>query len=52
MTALNLKTHGSSSKAPKTRLKSLHSTELLHLVRNTFVFPRENLAADVSTNAL
>ena len=45
MTALNLKTHGSNSKAPKTRLKSLHSTELLHLVRNTLLISQEKVAS-------
>ena len=44
MTALNLKTCGSNSKASKTRLKSLHSTELLHLVRNTLLISQEKVA--------
>ena len=44
MTALNLKTHGSNSTAPQTRLKSLHSTTLLHLVRNTLPISQEQVA--------
>ena len=44
MTNLNLKTHGSNSKAPKTRLKSLPSTPLLHLVRNTLPISQEQVA--------
>ena len=44
MTTLNLKTHSSNSEAPKTRLKSLHSTALLHLVRNTLPISQEQVA--------
>ena len=44
MTALNLKAHGSNSKAPKTRLNSLHSSALLHLVRNTLPISQEQVA--------
>ena len=44
MTNLNLKTHGSNSKTPKTRLKSLPSTTLLHLVRNTLPISQEQVA--------
>ena len=44
MTALNLKTHGSNSKAPKTRLEGLHSTALLHLVRNALPISQEQVA--------
>ena len=44
MTKLNLKTHGSNSKAPKTSLKSLPSTSLLHLVRNTLPISQEQVA--------
>ena len=44
MTKLNLKTHGSNSKAPKASLKSLPSTSLLHLVRNTLPISQEQVA--------
>lgn len=44
MTTLNLKTHDSDSKAPKTLLKSLPSTTLLHLVRNTLPISQEQVA--------
>jgi DNA-binding transcriptional regulator YiaG len=44
MTKLNLKTHGSNSKAPKARLKSLPSTTLLHLVRTTLPISQEQVA--------
>ena len=44
MTNLNLKTHDSNSKAPKTRLKSLPSTSLLHLVRDTLPISQEQVA--------
>ena len=44
MTALNLKTHGSNSKAPQTRLKSLHPNALLHLVLNTLPISQEQIA--------
>ena len=44
MTALNLKTHGSNSTAPQTRLKGLHSTALLHLVRHTLPISQEQVA--------
>ena len=41
MTALNLKTHGSD---PKAKLKSLRSTALLRLVRNTLPISQEQVA--------
>jgi transcriptional regulator with XRE-family HTH domain len=44
MTALNLQTHGSNSKAPKTRLEGFHSTALLHLVRNALPISQEQVA--------
>ena len=44
MTNLNLKTHDSNSKATKTSLKSLPSTPLLHLLRNTLPISQEQLA--------
>jgi len=44
MTTLNLKTHDSDSKAPKTLLKSLPSTTLLHLVRNALPISQEQVA--------
>ena len=44
MTALNHNTHDSNLKAPKTRLKNLHSTALLHLVRNTLPISQEQVA--------
>jgi DNA-binding transcriptional regulator YiaG len=44
MTNLNLKTHDSNSKAPKISLKSLPSTPLLHLVRNTLPISQEQVA--------
>ena len=44
MTNLNLKTHDSNSKATKTSLKSLPSTPLLHLVRNTLPISQEQVA--------
>ena len=44
MTNLNLKTHDSNSKAPKTSLKSLPSTPLLHLLRNTLPISQEQVA--------
>ena len=51
MTALNLKPHGSNPKAPKTRLKSLHSTALLHLVRNTLPISQEQVARLLKVSA-
>ena len=44
MTNLNLKTHDSNSKATKTSLKSLPSTPLLHLQRNTLPISHEQVA--------
>jgi DNA-binding transcriptional regulator YiaG len=44
MTNLNLKTHDSNSKATKTSLKSLPSTPLLHLLRNTLPISQEQVA--------
>ena len=44
MTTLNLKPHGSNSKAPKTRLMRRHSAALLHLVRNTLPISQEQVA--------
>ena len=44
MTALNPKTHGSNSKVPQSRLKSLRSTALLRLVRNTLPISQEQVA--------
>ena len=44
MTTLNPKTDGSNSKAPKASLKSLPSTSLLHLVRNTLPISQEQVA--------
>jgi DNA-binding transcriptional regulator YiaG len=44
MTTLNLNTHGSNPKAPKAKLKSLHSTALLRLVRNTLPISQEQVA--------
>ena len=44
MTTLNLETHSSDSTAPPTRIQSLHSTALLHLVRHTLPISQEQVA--------
>ena len=44
MHTLNPKTHGSNSKTPKARLKTLPSIALLHLVRNTLPISQEQVA--------